>query len=85
MKRTVTEFVDGMREREIPLSVFHFDCFWMRQRHWCDFEWDRDKFPDPAGMLKRLKAKGVKISVWINPYVSQMSRLFDEGRARAIS
>jgi alpha-D-xyloside xylohydrolase len=81
-EKTVTEFVDGMREREIPLSVFHFDCFWMRQRHWCDFEWDREKFPDPAAMLKRLKAKGLKISVWINPYVSQMSRLFDEGRAK---
>ncbi len=27
---TVSSFVDGMAERDIPLSVFHFDCFWMR-------------------------------------------------------
>ncbi len=51
-------FVEGMRERDIPLSVFHFDCFWMRAFHWCDFEWDPATFPDPAGMLARLKARG---------------------------
>ena len=28
---TVTSFLDGMRERDLPLSVFHFDCFWMRE------------------------------------------------------
>jgi alpha-D-xyloside xylohydrolase len=77
---TVNEFVDGMISRGIPLSVFHFDCFWMKQRHWCDFEWNRDAFPDPVGMLKRLKDKGLKICVWINPYISQLSPLFEEGR-----
>ena len=33
-------FVDGMAERDIPLSVFHYDCFWMREYQWSDFEWD---------------------------------------------
>src|SRR5688572_16872404 len=81
-EKTVNEFVDGMSSRGIPLGVFHFDCFWMRQRHWCDFQWDRDTFPHPEEMLRRLKSKGLKISVWINPYISSLSCLFDEGRAR---
>ena len=38
-------------------ASFHFDCFWMREFHWCDFEWDPRVFPDPAGMLARLKAR----------------------------
>jgi alpha-D-xyloside xylohydrolase len=76
---TVTEFVEGMAKRGIPLSVFHFDCFWMKERHWCNFLWDRHAFPDPKGMLKRLKARGLKICVWINPYISQHSELFEEG------
>src|SRR5688572_3582639 len=79
-ERTVHEFVDGMAQRGIPLKVFHFDCFWMKERHWCDFEWDTEAFPDPPAMLKRLKAKGLKVSLWINPYISQLSKLFDEGR-----
>ncbi|MGW0968677.1 alpha-xylosidase [Streptomyces sp. NPDC002516] len=78
---TVTSFIDGMRERELPLSVFHFDCFWMREFNWCDFRWDPRVFPDPEGMLTRLKDKGLRISVWINPYIAQRSPLFAEGRA----
>jgi alpha-D-xyloside xylohydrolase len=79
---TVTSFVDGMAERDLPLSVFHFDCFWMRAFHWTDLVWDPATFPDPEGMLARLKAKGLKICVWINPYIAQRSRLFAEGKER---
>ena len=78
-EETVNKFVDGMFERDIPLQVFHFDCFWMKDFSWCDFEWDSRVFPDPVGMLKRLKAKGLKICVWINSYIGQESKLFDEG------
>jgi len=78
-EETVTSFIDGMIERDIPMSVFHYDCFWMKEYQWCNFEWDTDMFPDPEGMLKRLKEKGLKICVWINPYIGQRSPLFDEG------
>jgi len=76
---TTTSFIDEMKRRELPLSVFHFDCFWMREFSWCDFEWDRRQFPDPEAMLARLRARGLKISLWINPYVAQRSSLFAEG------
>jgi alpha-D-xyloside xylohydrolase len=78
-EQTVTGFIDGMADRDLPLHVFHFDCFWMKEFHWCDFEWDARVFPDPEGMLRRLKARGLKICVWINPYIAQRSALFDEG------
>lgn len=75
---TVNKFIDGMFERELPLHVFHFDCFWMKPYQWCDFQWDDETFPDPQGMLQRLKEKGLKICVWINSYLGQKSPLFDE-------
>jgi alpha-D-xyloside xylohydrolase len=78
---TVTRMLDGMAEREIPLSVFHFDCFWMREFNWSDLTWDARTFPDPAGLLARLKARGLKVCVWINPYIAQRSILFDEAAA----
>ncbi|GAA4926339.1 alpha-xylosidase [Streptomyces coeruleoprunus] len=80
-EETVTSFVDGMAERNIPLSVFHFDCFWMRGYQWSDFQWDPETFPDPEGMLARLKERGLRISMWINPYIAQKSTLFAEGAA----
>ncbi|MFK0155463.1 alpha-xylosidase [Streptomyces sp. NPDC090493] len=79
-EKTVTSFIDGMRERELPLSVFHFDCFWMREFNWCDFRWDPRVFPDPEGMLGRLHERGLRVCVWINPYIAQRSPLFAEGK-----
>jgi alpha-D-xyloside xylohydrolase len=80
-ENTVTGFIDGMKERDLPLHVFHFDCFWMREFEWTNFEWDPAVFPDPAGMLQRLHVRGLKICVWINSYIAQRSRLFAEGTA----
>ena len=78
-EETVMSFVNGMLDRGIPLRTFHFDCFWMKEFHWTDFVWDARVFPDPAGMLSRIKAKGLNICVWINPYIGQESCLFAEG------
>lgn len=78
-EQTTSSFIQGMLDRDIPLSVFHFDCFWMQEFHWCDFEWDARVFPDVAGMLKRYHDKGLKISLWINPYIAQGSEFFNEG------
>jgi alpha-D-xyloside xylohydrolase len=93
---TVSRFVDGLAERQIPLGVFQsvfathtparpltcprsFDCFWMRGHHWCDFAFDTVAFPDPEGFIGRLKSRGLKVCVWINPYIAQESALFAEG------
>ena len=78
-EKTVLSFIDGMEERGIPLQVFHFDCFWMKDFHWSDFVWDSRVFPDPKGMLSRIKEKGLKVCVWINSYIAQESCLFAEG------
>lgn len=79
-EETVTSFIDGMHDRDIPLQVFHFDSFWMKEFEWCNFDWDKRQFPDPAAMLKRLKeTKNLHICVWMNPYIAQRSPLFEEG------
>jgi alpha-D-xyloside xylohydrolase len=79
---TVTSFIDEMARRELPVSVFHFDCFWMREFNWCDFEWDPRVFPDPDGMLQRLHDRDLRVCVWINPYIGQRSPLFAEAASQ---
>jgi alpha-D-xyloside xylohydrolase len=75
---TVAHLVDGMAARDIPMSVMHLDCYWMKPLQWCDFEWDECAFPDPQGLLKRLHERGLRVSMWINPYLGQRSPLFAE-------
>ena len=78
-EETTSSFIQGMADRDIPLNVFHYDCFWMKGFNWCDFEWDHEMFPDPEGMLSRYHKRGLKICCWLNPYVAQASPMFDEG------
>ncbi len=80
-EKTVHSFVDGMQKRDLPFDVFHFDCLWMKEFEWCNFEWDERTFPDPKGLIASLKEKGLHICVWINPYIGQKSPLFAEAKA----
>ena len=78
-EETTSGFIQGMADRDIPLHVFHFDCYWMEAYEWCNFTWDAKTFPEPREMLKRYHDRGLKICVWINPYIGQKSPLFREG------
>ena len=60
---TTSSFIQGMADRDIPLHVFHFDCFWMKGYEWCNFTWDADTFPNPKEMLQRYHDRGLKICV----------------------
>ncbi|KAI1818675.1 glycoside hydrolase family 31 protein [Poronia punctata] len=77
-EKTVMTQLDGMAERNIPVSVLHFDCFWMKAHTWTSFTFDPKFFPDPKGFLGRLHQRGLRVCVWINPYIAQESEVFDE-------
>jgi alpha-D-xyloside xylohydrolase len=77
-EKTVTTQLNGMAQRDIPVSVLHFDCFWMRAYAWTNFTFDPKNFPDPEHFLGRLHQRGIKVCVWINPYIAQDSDVFDE-------
>ncbi len=78
-ENTTNQLIGGMQERNIPLRVFHFDCYWLRALHWCDFTWDPAVFADVEGMIRRYHEKGLKLCCWINPYVAQDTEMFREG------
>ncbi|GEO48329.1 alpha-xylosidase [Companilactobacillus kimchii] len=81
-EETVLKFIDGMQAHHIPLDVFHFDCFWQKGFEWCTLEWDKEQFPDPEGLLKKIHDRGIKVCVWLNPYIAQKSPLFKEAKEK---
>lgn len=83
-EKTVNTFIEGMQDRDIPLQVFHYDCFWMPAFQWCDFRFDAKRFPDPKAQITRLKESGLvtKVCVWINSYLAQASPVFKEAAER---
>lgn len=77
-ENVVMSQLDGMRERSIPMSVLHFDCFWMKAHQWTNFTFDEEFFPDAKGFLARIHERGLKVCVWINAYIAQESNVFDD-------
>ncbi len=54
----------------------------MKAHQWTNFEFDKEFFPDAKGFLSRLHERGLKVCVWINPYIAQESSVFDEAASK---
>lgn len=72
VKKEVAEF-----ERQgYPLDFIGLEPGWQSKSYPCTFEWDKGRFPDPAGLTKELKDQGVRLNLWTNPYVSPVSAIY---------
>ena len=67
-----------LRKHKIPSDVIHFDTGWFGVDWQCDYEFARDRFPDPVGMLKQLKNEGFHTCLWQLPYFTPKNRFFPE-------
>jgi alpha-glucosidase len=65
----VEDIVRGFRERGIPLDAIHIDIDYMRGFR--VFTWDPERFPDPAALIARLHAQGVRAVTIVDPGVKR--------------
>jgi alpha-D-xyloside xylohydrolase len=70
-----------LREHAIPADVIHVDTNWFREDWACDWQFSPERFPDPAGMLSRLREQGFRVSLWQWPIVLERTRVWAEARA----
>ncbi|MFI7615831.1 glycoside hydrolase family 31 protein [Nonomuraea terrae] len=72
----VTEVVEDLRAAGCPVDVVHVD-EWLSEPVLHTATWstgvDRDRFP--AGWVRRLGERGIRVSLWLNPYVKKGSAL----------
>jgi alpha-D-xyloside xylohydrolase len=78
----IEALLGGVARHHLPVDVIHIDPWWMRWRCYCDFDWDREAFPDPEGLIRRIHSLGLKLCLWEHPYISIESPLFEEGRKK---
>ena len=77
----VEQVAAELMAHEIPCDVLHLDPWWMGEpSNWCGFQWDEERFPDPAGMITDLEQKGLRLCLWENPYVTETAPTFETGR-----
>lgn len=65
---------DRFRDENIPISVGVLDMGWhlvkidpKYGRGWTGYTWDRELFPDAAGMMKELHERGMHVSLNVHP------------------
>jgi len=72
----VQSMISALERHEFPADVIHIDPWWMRERMYCDFQWDRKAFPRPELLIDVLHHLGLKLSLWEHPYISVESELY---------
>ena len=77
-QESVLERARKIRRDGFPADVLHVDPYWQRPGCWSDLAWDPETFPDPRAMTAELTALGLRLCLWINPYISVQSPRFAE-------
>lgn len=75
-QQDILAYADHVLENKFPVGVFMIDDNW--QKHYGNFDFKADRFPDPKGMIARLHQQGFRIMFWICPFVSPDSPEFRE-------
>jgi alpha-D-xyloside xylohydrolase len=81
----VLQVASRLREEKIPCDVIHIDTDWFAENWVCDWQFDKDRFPDVSGMIENLHEEGFKISLWQLPYIERgniSTEVYDEGLAK---
>jgi alpha-glucosidase (family GH31 glycosyl hydrolase) len=63
-------------EKGFPLDYIGLEPGWQSKSYPCTLEWDRNRYPDPDSFIKRMKAMGVRLNLWTNPYISPESPVY---------
>lgn len=76
-RKEVEDVVAQAMDRGIRFDVVHIDN-WQDPEYAGLWVWNEKAFPDPKGMIEGLNEKGVRLSIWIYPYLSERSPAFKE-------
>lgn len=71
-RQEVEEIVDQMAKFGMSVDVIHIDGWLDGGKELLCF--DEERFPDPEGMIKSLREKGIHLSLWMFPYVHAVDR-----------
>ena len=72
------EIARQLRSHRIPADVIHFDTGWFGVDWQCDYQFAKDRFPNPEAMLKQFAKDGFHTCLWQLPYFTPKNRFFNE-------
>lgn len=73
----VLETAAYFRDAKIPCSILGLEPGWHTHNYPCSYEWNKEIFPDPEGMVKKLKEMGFHLNLWEHAYISEDSPIYE--------
>ena len=74
----VLAMADYFRDKDIPCSILGLEPGWQTRAYSCSYVWNPERFPDPEGMLKKLKNRGFHVNLWEHAFTNPESPLAPE-------
>jgi alpha-D-xyloside xylohydrolase len=74
----VRDVAAKLRQHRVPADVLHLDTGWFETDWRGDFRFSTTRFPNPAGMLRDLRAMGLRVSLWQYTYFTPKNALWKE-------
>ena len=68
---------DAFKEKGYPLDFIGLEPGWQSKAYPGTFEWDKKRYPEPAKFVKEMQDKGIRLNLWINPYVSKQASFYN--------
>ncbi len=67
---------DAFKEKGYPLDFIGLEPGWQSKAYPGTFEWDKKRYPEPVKFVKEMQEKGIRLNLWINPYVSKQASFY---------
>jgi alpha-D-xyloside xylohydrolase len=74
--KDVMDEVKQYAAHQFPLSVIGLEPGWQSKSYPCTYEWDKHRFPYPSVFIDSLQQRGIKVNLWMNPYISPDGELY---------
>lgn len=74
----VEKEIDTFKEKGYPLDFVGLEPGWQSKAYPGTFTWDMGRFPDPQKFVADMRNKGIRLNLWINPYVSPDAPFYKE-------
>jgi len=74
----VEKEADAFKEKGYPLDFIGLEPGWQSKAYPGTFEWDKTRYPNPQGFVKTMLDKGIRLNLWINPYISKDATFYKQ-------
>ena len=78
-EKAMLELAKEIRRRELPCDILHIDTPWMGDAGYCNFEWDRVRWPHPEDMIAALRRLDFRLCLWESPCIDIRTDMYREG------